>query len=98
METDIYYTFIVGYVWDKIVELHFTMPPSMYSQVGSVEQFQGKEFNMILVSTVRSNPKLTAHNQQFTLGFVNNGKVRNITQSQYMRFLSDTHNILYHCM
>ncbi|XP_026223832.1 putative helicase mov-10-B.2 [Anabas testudineus] len=46
--------------------------------VGSVEQFQGKEFNIILVSTVRSNPKLTAHNQQFTLGFVNNAKRFNV--------------------
>eukprot|EP00064_Thunnus_orientalis_P005544 superscaffoldBa00000547_g5558 len=46
--------------------------------VGSVEKFQGKEFNVILVSTVRSNPKLTAHKQRFTLGFVNNEKRFNV--------------------
>ncbi|XP_044065668.1 putative helicase mov-10-B.1 [Siniperca chuatsi] len=50
--------------------------------VGSVEQFQGKEFNVILVSTVRSNPKLTAHKQQFTLGFVDNEKRFNVAMTR----------------
>lgn len=49
----------------------------VFLKVGTVEKFQGKEFNAVLVSTVRSNPKLTVRKQQFTLGFVNNEKVRN---------------------
>ncbi|XP_035864328.1 putative helicase mov-10-B.1 isoform X1 [Sander lucioperca] len=50
--------------------------------VGSVEQFQGKEFNVILVSTVRSNPKLTAHMQRFTIGFVDNEKRFNVAMTR----------------
>ncbi|XP_070766761.1 putative helicase mov-10-B.1 [Enoplosus armatus] len=50
--------------------------------VGTVEQFQGKEFNVILVSTVRSNPKLTAHKQRFTLGFVGNEKRFNVAMTR----------------
>lgn len=54
----------------------------MFSQVGSVENFQGKEFNVTLVSTVRSTSKLTVQTDQFTLGFVSNAKVKNITLPQ----------------
>ncbi|TKS77630.1 putative helicase mov-10-B.2 [Collichthys lucidus] len=43
--------------------------------VGSVEQFQGREYTVILMSTVRSAPKLTSQNQRFTLGFVDNEKI-----------------------
>ncbi|CAK6951506.1 putative helicase mov-10-B.1 isoform X1 [Scomber scombrus] len=50
--------------------------------VGSVEKFQSKEFNIILVSTVRSSPKLTAHKQQFTLGFVDNEKRFNVAMTR----------------
>ncbi|XP_059188712.1 putative helicase mov-10-B.2 [Centropristis striata] len=46
--------------------------------VGSVEQFQGKEFNAILVSTVRSGPKMTANKPLFTLGFIDNEKRFNV--------------------
>ncbi|XP_069562717.1 putative helicase mov-10-B.2 [Brachyistius frenatus] len=46
--------------------------------VGTVEKFQGKEFNVILVSAVRSNPKLTEHDQRFTLGFVSDEKRFNV--------------------
>ncbi|XP_054464663.1 putative helicase mov-10-B.2 [Anoplopoma fimbria] len=50
--------------------------------VGSVEQFQGKEFNVTLVSTVRSNPKLTAPKQRFTIGFVDNEKRFNVAMTR----------------
>ncbi|GAA6222732.1 putative helicase mov-10-B.1 [Lates japonicus] len=50
--------------------------------VGSVEQFQGKEFNVILVSAVRSNPKLTAQKQRFTLGFITNEKRFNVMMTR----------------
>uniref|UniRef100_A0A671W8F1 RNA helicase n=1 Tax=Sparus aurata TaxID=8175 RepID=A0A671W8F1_SPAAU len=45
--------------------------------VGSVEQFQGKEFNVVILSTVRSFPKLTSH-KQCTLGFIDNEKRFNV--------------------
>ncbi|XP_047426130.1 putative helicase mov-10-B.2 [Mugil cephalus] len=44
--------------------------------------FQGNEFNVILVSTVRSNPKMTAHKQRFTLGFVSNEKRFNVAMTR----------------
>ncbi|XP_070695392.1 putative helicase mov-10-B.1 [Pempheris klunzingeri] len=55
--------------------------------IGSVEQFQGKEFNVILVSAVRSNPKLTAHKQQFTLGFVDDEKRFNVAMTRAQALL-----------
>ncbi|KAM3617817.1 uncharacterized protein V6R79_011507 [Siganus canaliculatus] len=42
--------------------------------VGTVEKFQGKEFNAVLVSAVRSIPKVTAEKQRITLGFVDDEK------------------------
>lgn len=55
----------------------------LISQIGTVEKFQGKEFNVILLSTVRSMPKVTTKKQQFTLGFVDDKKVRRyITQAK----------------
>ncbi|XP_062419615.1 putative helicase mov-10-B.2 [Pungitius pungitius] len=50
--------------------------------VGTVEQFQGKEFNVTLVSTVRSMAKLTAPDQNFTLGFVDNEKRFNVAMTR----------------
>lgn len=44
----------------EILELNLTNLSFMFSYVGSVDQFQGEEFNVILMSTVRSNTKLTA--------------------------------------
>ncbi|XP_037835264.1 putative helicase mov-10-B.1 [Kryptolebias marmoratus] len=50
--------------------------------VGTVEAFQGKEFNVILVSTVRSNPKLTEPNQNITLGFLSHAKRFNVAMTR----------------
>ncbi|XP_037547977.1 putative helicase mov-10-B.1 [Nematolebias whitei] len=50
--------------------------------VGTVEKFQGKEFNVVLVSTVRSNPKLTDFNQNINLGFVSHEKRFNVAMTR----------------
>lgn len=45
-------------------------------QVGSVEEFQGQERKVIMVSTVRSSATYVKMDQDFNLGFLTNKKVR----------------------
>lgn len=44
-------------------------------QIGSVEEFQGQEKMIIIVSTVRSNPEFLSLDMDFKLGFLRNPKV-----------------------
>ena len=55
--------------WDKL-------------SIGSVEQFQGQERLIIIVSTVRSDPKFTAKDAKFHLGFLRNPKRMNVAMTR----------------
>lgn len=43
--------------------------------ISSVEEFQGQEKNIVIISTVRSGQQYLATDYQFGLGFLRNNKV-----------------------
>jgi superfamily I DNA and/or RNA helicase len=78
--------------------------------VGSVEQFQGDERRVIILSTVRSDPQFVDLDQKFNLGFVASPKRFNVSVTRAQALLivvgspkvlnSDPHwsQLLWHCV
>ncbi|KAL8595223.1 hypothetical protein ACOMHN_043376 [Nucella lapillus] len=67
-------------------------------KVGSVEEFQGQERLIIIVSTVRSNPRFLNTDNKFTIGFLQNNKRFNVavTRPKALLIVIGNPNVLRH--
>ncbi|XP_050334366.1 probable RNA helicase armi [Bactrocera neohumeralis] len=78
------------------IEADIAMP-----KIGSVEEFQGQERDIILISTVRSSLKLISSDLRHALGFVQSAKRMNvaISRARYLMFIFGNPHLLYldHC-
>ncbi|EJD54693.1 P-loop containing nucleoside triphosphate hydrolase protein [Auricularia subglabra TFB-10046 SS5] len=71
----------------KIRQLLRKQFPVANIKVGSVEEFQGQERRVIIISAVRSNPELVEHDARGSLGFVENPRRFNVAVTRAQALL-----------